>query len=43
MRFITNEKVVETPKQIDNRLKDLTGKIQSILDNNYLFASFDLR
>lgn len=43
IKFITNEKVNETPKQINNYLSHLRGRIQSIIDNNYLLESFNIR
>jgi len=43
MKFITDEKVVETPKQIDKQLEELKGKIRGIVDNNYLLESFNIR
>ena len=43
MKFITDEKVVETPKQIDKQLEELKGKISFILKNNYLLESLNIR
>lgn len=43
IKFITTEKVNETPKQINVYLNDLRGRMKSILDNNYLLESFNIR
>lgn len=43
IKFITTEKVNETPKQINIYLDLLRGKIRGIVDNNYLLESFNIR
>jgi hypothetical protein len=43
MKFITDEGVNDTPKQIDKYLNDLKGKITFILKNNYLLESLNIR
>lgn len=43
MKFITDEKVSETPKQINTYLNDLRGKMQGLLNYNYLLESFNIR
>jgi hypothetical protein len=43
MKFITTEKVSETPKQINTYLNDLRGKMQGLLNYNYLLESFNIR
>lgn len=42
MKFITDQKVNDTPKQMNVHLHDLRGRIQSILDNNYILESFKI-
>lgn len=43
IKFITTEKVSETPKQINTYLDSLRGKIQGMVDHNYLLESFNIR
>lgn len=43
IQFITTEKVNETPKQMNEYMNDLKGKIQFILENNYLLESLKIR
>jgi hypothetical protein len=43
MKFITDEGVNDTPKQIEKYLEELKGKISSILKNNYLLESYKIR
>jgi hypothetical protein len=43
MKFITDEGVNDTPKQIETYLNDLKGKITFILKNNYLLESLKIR
>jgi hypothetical protein len=43
MKFITDEGVNDTPKQVEKYLFELKGKITFILKNNYLLESFNIR
>lgn len=43
MKFITDEVVNDTPKQINTYLNDLRGKMQGLLNYNYLLESFNIR
>ena len=43
IKFITSEKVSETPKQINEYMNHLRGKVQNILDYNYLLQSFNIK
>lgn len=43
IRFITTEKVSETPKKINEYMGDLKGKIQFILENKYLIKLLNLK
>jgi hypothetical protein len=42
IKFITDNGVNDTPKQMNVQMNDLRGKIQSILDNNYILESFKI-
>jgi hypothetical protein len=43
IKFITDNGVNDTPKQIEVYLIQLKGKIKYILDNNYLLESLNIR
>jgi hypothetical protein len=43
IKIITTEKGEYTPKNINERMTHLSGKIQYILQNNYLLASLNIR
>ena len=43
MKFITDEGVNDTPKQINTYLNHLQGKMKSLLNYNYLLESLNIR
>lgn len=43
IKFITTKKVNETPKQINVYLNHLRGRMQGLLNYNYLLESFNIR
>ena len=43
MKFITEETIGETPKQIEKYLSHLQGRMKSLLNNNHLLKSFNLK